>query len=165
MSGNQQVSSGLPETDRRRSYSISRLSEVKDFLESSSIISNRTDITIYATGSFGRLEACEESDLDLFILREDNLQDDERDIELRKELFLMAETLKFPPFTDDGAYLKTHNLPHLLEMLGGPTEDFENLFTARMLLLLESYCLHNTITYDRVISSVILSYFRDYDDH
>ena len=81
------------------------------------------------------------------------------------ELIDLVEDLKFPEFSNDGQYLTVHYLDEMKEKLGGPEEDFENLFTARMLLLLESTWLYNQDVYDEVVREVIGSYYRDFHDH
>lgn len=49
--------------------------------------------------------------------------------------------------------------------LGGRRDDYENLFTARLLLLLESQPIYNESLYGEVLRDITLSYFRDYEDH
>ena len=49
----------------------------------------------------------------------------------------------------------------MLEALGGPQDDSENLFTARMLLLLEARCVCNQPLYDDIVDKILKHYFRD----
>ncbi len=69
--------------------------------------------------------------------------------------------LKYESFSNDGEYLKIHSLDYMLETLGAPQDDSENLFTTRMLLLLESRCVFNEPVYDNAISTILDHYFRD----
>ena len=49
--------------------------------------------------------------------------------------------------------------------LGGRDDDYENLFTARMLLLLESRPLVGSQMYERAIDAVLSEYWKDYEDN
>ena len=128
------------------------------------------------TGSFGRGEASAYSDLDLFVLgkaegrprREGKRRSklarlDE--IRLMSDLICVTEELEFPPFSGDGRWLVQHSEDDLIKTLGTQHDDVENTFTARLLLLLESRPLLGNSTYDKVIETVISTYWRDYDDH
>jgi UTP:GlnB (protein PII) uridylyltransferase len=52
----------------RQAYSDMRLKELRRRISPISSLSNTDGLTIYAAGSYGRLEASEGSDLDLFFL-------------------------------------------------------------------------------------------------
>lgn len=81
------------------------------------------------------------------------------------DLIRIARDLKFPEFSNDGQYLVLHTLQQMKDHLGSPHDDAQNLFTARMLLLLESCPLAHETTYERVLAAIIESYYRDYHDH
>ena len=49
--------------------------------------------------------------------------------------------------------------------LGDPRDDSENLFTSRILLILESSPVCNRDLYDEHVRAVVKHYFRDYPDH
>jgi hypothetical protein len=107
--------------------------------------------------------------LDLFFV----LDDQAGQVQLRRldEILVKAEIIKltrnlgFPEFSNDGQYLEVHSVAQMLEKLGGREDDYSNLFTARLLLLLESRAVHNHQTYDSVIRKIVESYWRDYHDH
>ena len=125
------------------------------------------DLFIYTTGSFGRLEAGQNSDLDLFFVQDGAPGSIGR---LRKtlidaDLIRLCRNLGYPEFSGDGAYLEIHTVADLATKIGKPTEDAENIFTARMLLLLESAPLHNDSAYDLGIMTCVEQYFRDFHDH
>ena len=71
----------------------------------------------------------------------------------------------FGDFSNDGQYLEIHYIDDILDNLGSPSDDYQNFFTARLLLLLESYPLFNKRLYNKTIEKIINSYFRDYHDH
>ena len=52
-----------------------------------------------------------------------------------------------------------------MDSLGEPDDDVNNTFTARLLLLLESYPLVGGSAYKRIIRDVISAYWEDYQDH
>lgn len=126
-------------------------------------------LCIYVTGSYGRLEASDASDLDLFFLLE---SDDPKQLvkrlswlRLSGELIALVEELKFPDFSGDGEFLEVHNVARMQEQLGSRTEDSENTFTARLLLLLESRPIFETERYSRLLRKAVDFYFEDFSDH
>jgi len=130
-------------------------------------------VTIFATGSLGRHEIGAHSDLDAFIVDaargekhgEPRLSNLER-YELVADLIRAAEGENFPPFSRDGEFLQVHRLKHLVKYLGKPDEDKLNVFTARMLLLLESHCLMGGAAYTRCADYVVDRYWKeDTQDH
>jgi hypothetical protein len=84
---------------------------------------------------------------------------------LDAELIQICRKMDFPDFSDDGQYLEIHYLGDMTSVLGSPEDDFNNHFTARLLLILESYSLFNDQTYHDIISTIANTYFRDYHDH
>lgn len=123
-------------------------------------------LTIYITGSYARLEASKHSDVDLFFVV-DKSDEDENIPNLKKYRFYsriidIVDSMGFPSLSNDGEFLKLIRKGEMLDCLGGRNDDYDNMFTARMLLLLESRCLFNSDTYGNVISDVVDSYFRDY---
>ena len=123
--------------------------------------------TVYVTGSFGRGEASEHSDLDVFVLTDADDAGRPRlrpleTIRLQAALIEAAGQEELPPFSEDGTYLTPHSIKDMIAKLGGRDDDYENLFTARMLLLLESRPLLGLPTYDLAIDRVLAEYWRDY---
>jgi hypothetical protein len=71
--------------------------------------------------------------------------------------------MKFPEFSDDGEYVKSYDIKRdLLDKLGSRRDDYENVFTARMLLLLESRPIVGEDVYKQTIQDLIAAYWRDY---
>jgi predicted nucleotidyltransferase len=159
----------------RRIKTQRRIQSLRDELaEAKQLIAGKA--CVYATGSFGRGEASEFSDLDVFIV---GLSDDKsrRDGAERSRLTLLDEIcvkaelieairrLKIPDFDGDGRYLSHHSVHDFTKTLGTPEDDVTNTFTARLLLLLESSALLEELVYQEVIDEVIAAYWRDYEDH
>lgn len=136
---------------------------------------------VYATGSFGRLEANSNSDLDLFIVGLNKPLDDggdgssKRHVEsrlsnldaicIKADLIKAVRRLGLPEFDGDGKYLSDFPLHDLINTLGEPNDDASNTLTARLLLALESRCLLGKEAYDAIIEEVVYNYWRDYEDH
>ena len=120
-------------------------------------------ITIYCGGSLGRGDVGKKSDLDLFILSKNNSGEERRlDIlKLLTKIITINDKLGYPEFSNDGQFITVYSFPEMLEALGSPKDDNENLFTVRMLLLLESKCIFNEDIYKQFIRDTIDHYFRD----
>lgn len=153
----------------RKMFSETKLRELTDKIASLPHVSRRSDLCIYVTGSYGRLEASDYSDLDLFFVHrgKKNLDAIPRleKIRIDAQLIGLVEELGFPPFSNDGEYLQVHYLDDIRETMGGPDDDHENHFTARMLLLLESRPVFNDAIYEESLETIVNSYYRDYHDH
>lgn len=128
----------------------------------------RPDVCVFAAGSLGRFETGRISDLDVFILCDrKGRRPGERSItkkvegELFKDLNVLVEKLKLPPFSGYGKYLKVHELDDLIKATGDARDDVENYFTTRLLLLLESQPISNDPLYERAMQSVMENYFKD----
>ena len=150
----------------RRAFATDRLQQFQEKIASIEELSEQPNLSIYVTGSFGRLEAHPQSDLDLFFV-----SDSERPVDrvtktlIDAQLIRIARQMGFPPFSNDAQYLEIHSLTEMLDKLGGAEDDFKNFFTARMLLLLESRPVYGQQAYKRILTQIIDAYFRDYHDH
>lgn len=165
----------LEEINRRRVFTVKRIEELRLALKEADAIA-AGKACVYATGSYGRCEASEFSDLDIFIVGKNNgrqrpdgkegsqlSQLDE--ICIKADLIEISRKLKFPDFTDDGKYLIHYSLHDFTKTLGTPEDDVTNTFTARLLLLLESCALIGEEVYQEIAGDVFAQYWRDYGDH
>lgn len=154
--------------DARDEYSQRRIVEFRRALaEAVPELSKCPNLCIYATGSFGRREAGKNSDLDLFFVVDGNGEDIPNLTKtlIDADLIRLCTRLEYPEFSGDGEYLKIHTRSDLSQKIGDQNEDAENIFTARMLLFLESIPLHNDEVYNKTISECIRQYCRDHADH
>ena len=153
----------------RKRYSTERLGSIRDRIERIEELEALPSLCIYVTGSYGRLEASESSDLDIFFIHQGSSASDSipriHKTLLDAKLIQLARDLEFPEFSNDGEYLQVHYIEDILDELGGRKDDFKNHFTARLLLLLESQPLYNGNIYDSVMQRLIDSYYRDYHSH
>jgi UTP:GlnB (protein PII) uridylyltransferase len=158
--------------ETRRRYSGERFKALSDQISDASQICEKK-ACVYATGSFGRLEASEHSDIDLFIVSLHDEQDGKPvdlltkldEILVQSELIRAAKKLGFPPFSQDGRFLHHHMAKRLIDATGDQRDDYENSFTARLLLLLESRPLVGEAVHKAVINDVIAKYWREFSGH
>lgn len=130
---------------------------------------NIDNYCIYVTGSYARGEATENSDVDLFFIINDQPNNNKYS-KIEKTLadagvINALREMNFPPFSNDGQYLEAHLCSQMKSLLGGQEDDYKNLFTARMLLLLESLPVYNDNVYKEVMKIIIGTYLTDYSDH
>lgn len=148
---------------RRQEEADARLAEVRDRLKDGEDVFRDKEVTIYVAGSLGRGDIGQLSDLDLFLIT--TRQDSDRkwldDLEILAHVLKTNNCLRYDRFSNDGKYLKVYSLDKCLKVLGAPEDDIENLFTARMLLLLESRWVYNQGLYEDVVNQILKHYFRD----
>ena len=127
-------------------YSKTRLHIIANEVKKIPELQNNS-LCIYTTGSYGRLEASENSDMDLFFIDTDeNSPTSNIDKTLiNAQVINICRAMKLPEFSKDGGYLTIHNINDIVKELGSPADDYKNYFTARMLLLLESKPIYNEI--------------------
>jgi hypothetical protein len=125
----------------------------------------RDDTCLYVTGSGGRGELSDHSDLDLFLIREGERPSRLDEMVLGAAVVGALRSCAFPQPSKDGEFLTLHRLSEMLQHMGTPKDDALNLFTARMLLLLESRCIEGHAFYDRAVDQVLGQYWRNLDKH
>jgi len=154
--------------DPRREYSLGRLSELSDRLAPLADVVGERRLCAYATGSYGRLEAGTDSDIDLFFLSDVDVEGGfpfTVFVRLAAAIVEATDDMGFPPFTGEGQYLEVHYVQRMEDVLGSPEDDSINAFTARMLLLLESRPVFATPIYQRLLERVVSFYYRDFADY
>jgi len=160
----------LPIYGDRAVYSETRLGELAKRIGTLPGISDyNNSLTIFSAGSYARYEASKYSDIDIFFLckqeRENLPKPRTTELRLFAGLIDIADKMSFPEFSSDCQYLKILHSPQILKNMGSSIDDYENYFTVRMLLLLESKCLFGNAYYDEITREIVNSYFIDYPDH
>lgn len=151
----------------RMRFSQEQLAKVRDSISKRESCT-RKDLCIYVAGSLGRLELGHISDLDVFLFADSpgsvggqrtlsRLQE----IQVLSEIIQVNAELKLPEFSGDGEHFKIHEVSQLLTGTGTATDDSENFFTTRLLLLLESKCLSNDALYADATKRIFEMYVRD----
>jgi hypothetical protein len=140
-----------------------RLTSIREEFNKCSELYEKNEACVFCAGSLGRGDVGSNSDLDLFILRKDSGVNSSRlnDIEMIAKSIDINRRLKYDSFSNDGQYLKVYQINEMLKALGAPYDDSENLFTARMLLILESQPLCNNELYEYALDQILEHYFRD----
>lgn len=155
--------------DSRATYSRTRLAELGNRLGNLPEVTAFPDLTIFAAGSYGRLEASEHSDIDLFFFSDEDRAElkEPRTNKLRMfgKVIETADRMSFPKFSNDCEYLEVLHTKDILLNLGGRVDDHANYFTARMLFLLESRCLVGEQVFKEITAKIVNSYFKDFPDH
>lgn len=151
----------------RKRYSEGKMQQFREALERHECVQRNPELAIYATGSFARREASQHSDMDLFIV-DVTASGTVSNLELilvKAKLIELCRQLRLPDFSGDGRFLKCHKQTDMSKFLGGPEDDYENSFTARLLLLLESAPICNDKAYNKLLEDMVALYYRDYHDH
>jgi hypothetical protein len=104
--------------DARREYSLRRLAELTNRLARLADMVADRRMCVYATGSYGRLEAGTDSDIDLFFLCVDDEFPSTLFLRVAAAIVEATEEMGFPPFTGDGEYLEVHYVQRMEEVLG-----------------------------------------------
>jgi Nucleotidyltransferase domain len=163
----------VSELHRRRAYTAKKLAELRSDLSGAERLIT-TKACVYATGSYGRGEAGQFSDLDVFIVgKQDEAPDGKKKSALseldatcvKADLIRLTREHGIQEFSGDGRYLTNYSAHELIDTLGKREDDVENAFTARLLLLLESCALVESDVHEAVLKEVIGAYWRDYDNH
>lgn len=154
---------------KRSVYSSSRLSSLVSSLSSSQNMASIPELCVFAAGSYGREEASEHSDIDLFFISSKPKSEiaDLRvpSIRMFSDVIEAGSRLGFPKFSNDGEFLQLLFLDEIQNNMGSREDDSLNHFTSRMLLLLESKPIYGKEFYDAALESTISAYFRDYTHH
>ncbi|MCK4580574.1 MAG: TIR domain-containing protein, partial [Dehalococcoidia bacterium] len=158
-----------PIHEERARYSRLRLEDLRSRLQLLSELKNFPNLAVFAAGSYARLEASKYSDIDLFFVATDARSDIEephtKELRLFGKVIEIVDDLRFPKFSNDCQYLIIAHSGEIVAHLGGPSDDYRNFFTTRMLILLESHCLYGKAAYDEISAFFVRSYFVDYPDH
>lgn len=153
----------------REDYSIGRLDELKKRISVLPEFQLDPHLTVFGAGSYARYEASKYSDIDMFFLSsaDPGQQQLKRTNSLRMfgRVIDTIQAMNFPSFSNDCEYLVVLNANDIVSNLGSRTDDHENYFTARMLLLLESHCLFGEQVFQQVLQKIVSSYFKDFQDH
>lgn len=154
------------------SFSKSKLQALNEDMKSSfgNGCQLKNKLCVYVCGSLGRLEMSKESDLDLFfIIMSDNKEMERFCTKLTTYQFFaqmkqINDKHKFKSPSKGGYYWEFLSKDLLMD-IGSREEDYNNSFTARMLLLLESKPIYNGEAYDSLLNETVDKYFAEYKDH
>lgn len=154
---------------KRRADTDARLKRFEERLavhlgaDEAALIGDHT--TVYVTGSGGRGEMSDASDLDLFLVRTVGKPSKIDAALLQTAIIRATRDCNIVEASADGVFLELHSADDFVKLLGSTDDDWRNKFTARMLLLLESRPVVGSTSYDRLIDSVIDGYWAVAEAH
>ncbi|MER9341913.1 hypothetical protein NKI41_14085 [Mesorhizobium sp. M0601] len=153
--------------DDRRNYSLRRMGELKQELSPAQKIAARK-ACVFASGSFGRLEASDHSDLDPCIVALSDASGKSKlsllqEIRLKSEIISSVERLSLPEIDGDGKYLGKFTSHGLVNEIGSPIDDSDNTFTTRLLMLLEARPIVGEDIFNTIKKEIVEAYWVDFD--
>lgn len=155
----------------RAKFSAERLAEIKHKLTELQELKKIPGLTIFSAGSFSRMEASQYSDIDMFFVtkRGEGGEGDDaprtNSMRIFGRMIELVEVMGLPQFSNDCEYLQILTAEDIILHLGSRTDDHENYFTARMLMLLEGHCLYGEAAFEEILLTIVESYFKDYPKH
>ena len=135
-------------------YSYQKLTEFNQELNNKL---KQQDISIVAAGSFGRLDASPESDLDYMILAD---QRDDKLEEVKHITIEICQKLNIKTPNPSGVFSEIIPLNEMVDEIGS-NEDNMTKLAQRMLLLMESRTLYNDEKFRDVIKRILERYLGD----
>ncbi|WP_162454939.1 hypothetical protein [Pseudoxanthomonas kalamensis] len=144
----------------RRAHSKVKLDELTTLLREDKHVRTFGG-TIFSAGSYGRLEAGNKSDLDIFVVSREESYTPLSNVRILGAIADINDQLSLPAFDESMRFFKVYTENDLVNNLGKPKDDTENSFTARMLLVLEGRVVFGDDKYEILTTKVVENYFRD----
>lgn len=114
------------------------------------------NVSVVVAGSFGRLEASSESDLDFMIISETHLEpNEEKQVIATIRKVASSFQLRLP--NPEGVFSSSIILEQMLQNVGGRLDDLVSL-AQRMLLLMEARPIYNERTYKTAVDHILRKY-------
>ena len=152
------MTKGLEFFDSVERESEDKISKLRRKLESEAALN---EVLVVVCGSYARREVTSGSDLDYFMVSQDDQEIDSRKVEKVDEAVKKVLTeLNIPIPAPDGAFGKTITRKSLLAMAGGNRETNGSL-TRRMLYLLEGDYLTNKHKFEELRKEIIQTYIKE----
>lgn len=146
------------EISKRKLYSEDIVSNIQNELNSIESI-GENNVSVIVTGSFGRNEASAESDMDWFIISENELNEALKN-KLQKEVTKVVDKYVTKNVGNTGTFGGVVAKANLLSNFGGDKETNQE-FTRRMLYLLESKPLYNSSLYTSIKEEILKLYIKE----
>lgn len=138
-------------------YTSRKIFELKNSLKNLFSDDFKDNICIFLVGSYGRLEASQNSDLDCIFIYKNVLTPKDKD-KIKKLVFDSAKKIGIKKTPGDtGTFTEFIKLNTLLKNIGGIKDSNKNL-TRRILILTESYFLYNDDLCNEVLSAIFNKY-------
>jgi hypothetical protein len=112
-------------------------------------------ISIVIAGSYGRMEANSESDLDYMILTNDSQDSKIADIKKILEEVIKENNILLP--NDKGVFSQTLTIDEISNQIGHTNDDLTRL-AQRMLLLMETKAIYNQPLFEKIVKDLLKKY-------
>lgn len=166
----------MQEINRRRERTQQTVDSLLQNIDCSKPYFLNDKVCVYATGSTGRGEASEFSDLDLIMLTPSKTDGSGNELAastLSKldEICVKADFIKalracgLKDLDGHGKYFENFTANALIQAIGAPNDDVTGAFTARLLLLLESRPLIGADIHASAIDKILSAYWTDFPPH
>lgn len=156
----QSILAGNKPLSERAISTTEKLKNIREKFEANKEIFSDRLVTVFCAGSIGRKDSGKKSDLDLFVVADETISQLDT-YNFFAQLIRINSDLQYQEFSNDGEFLKVYQLKDLTLLTGTREEDSQNIFTARMLFLLESTPACNELVYSKFLHDVISNYCRD----
>ncbi|MGD1396099.1 nucleotidyltransferase domain-containing protein [Vibrio harveyi] len=143
--------------ESRKLYSEKVVEQIRE--ELTKAFPSDFELAVVVTGSFGRNEASEASDMDWFVVAKEQLSDTTTE-EVRKTVTEIVDRHVSKNVGDTGTFGGVVTKNELLVNFGGD-EDTNKKFTRRMLYLLESKWLFNKDFYEELKNEILSRYIKN----
>lgn len=132
-------------------FSRNRLEELSENLSEEL---GSTPISVVVAGSFGRFDACPESDLDFMLVSQDELEAEDKITDKIKEV---ASSFNMKPPNPEGVFSQCIVVPKMMQTIGSRDDSLVSL-AQRMLLLMESKPIYNESMYRSAVDQFLTKY-------
>lgn len=148
---------GLDSINGSLEYSEKQINTVREGLQRSI---NNDNVCVVTVGSYARGEASDESDIDCFIIYDDEYVDEKSAEEISNTVRLFIESIPIKMPSKGGAFDSIVKRREFLENIGGNSDTNKSL-TRRMLYLLECEWLTNEEFYNKLTTDIIKTYVKN----
>lgn len=138
-------------------YSFKKIRELKEEINKHFSPEINDNFCIFLVGSYGRLEASPNSDLDCIFIRKNNSGELDEYGVCTQVLEIAEKSGIIKPTGDTGTFGEFVKFDDLLENIGGVDDTNKNL-THRVLILTESHHLYNDVMCKEVVSAIFDKY-------
>ena len=150
------------EIQKRRQFTEKKLASIRTQLEQVLKDAPGADrLALIATGSYGRGEACSESDMDLFNIYDDSVTEEQKALHEGLIAPIIEKEIPKPAgSTETFGTTVFESIESLTQNIGGQNDSNKKL-THRMLFLLEGACLFNQNNFDKYRQKLLKTYIKE----
>lgn len=120
---------------------------------------NDDTFCIAVAGSYGRMEASEQSDIDYIIIFKESNIDAKLVKNIREKIKAIAEELSIVMPNPEGVFSQTLSRDMIVEDIGNKDENL-TVLAQRMLLLMESKAIYNEELFKEVVTQILKKYLK-----